>query len=126
ERYWLARAGQMPEESLERIAALEKAFAVEPMNFETAHALGEAFRTQSWRGGEDYRDWAKKALDWFERGILINPHDQRNFTGCGLCQDWIGEHEKAGVSFERAVELVPNGAFVVAHMGWHYVQLEDY
>jgi hypothetical protein len=72
ERRWLARAEGAPQVSFERIAAFEQALAIEPRNFDTTYALGETLRAQSWLGGEDYEEWARKAMTWFERGMRLN------------------------------------------------------
>jgi tetratricopeptide (TPR) repeat protein len=127
ESLWLERAQRAKDASDQQIAALQKAFAIEPLNFKTSHAIGEAFRKQSWQGREsDYRELATQAMSWFQRGMKLNPYDDRNFLGCGLCLDWLGEHEKAKLYFDQANELEPNSYFVNAYMGWHYVQVEDY
>ena len=141
-----------------RIAALEKAFAVEPMNFETASEIAESYRMHAFEGNDDfeealkkeladlereenpadtkpqaiapggnsYQAEAQKAMEWYERAMKLNPHNAENWSGCGMCLDWIGQTEKAGAYFERANELDPNSYFISARMGWHYVQLGDY
>jgi len=126
EYVWLERAQRAPQFSPAQIAALEKAFAVEPANFETTYAIGEAFRAQSWQGGDDYRDLARSAMDWFDRGMKINPFDGYNYLRHGMCLDWLEQTEQAGPDYDRAVELDPNGYFTAANVGWHYVQLKDY
>ena len=126
EYHWLEQAQLAQEIPAERAAALERAFAIEPMNATTAYELGEAFRLQSWEGNEDYAALAGQAMKWFERGTKLNPYDGYNFLRTGMCLDWIGQHEKAGPFFDRAVELDPNGYFTSANVGWHYVQLKDY
>ena len=64
ETFWLARAGQLPFFSPERAAALEKAFAAEPQNFETAYDIGECYRMQS-----------------FEARTITNPWPRRRWVG---------------------------------------------
>jgi len=44
----------------------------------------------------------------------------------GMCLHWLGKHGEAGPFFERALKLDPNGYYTAAHMGWHFVQLEDW
>ena len=51
ENSWLARAQSPALLVLDRAALLEKAFAAEPENFETAYNIGEAYRMQSFVGG---------------------------------------------------------------------------
>jgi O-antigen ligase len=123
---WLEQGRMAQDTPAERVAPLEKAFAVEPMNAKTAYELGETFRLQSWEGNEDYAELADKAMKWFERGTKLNPYNGYNFLRTGMCLDWTGQHEKARPYFDRAAELDPNGYFTAANVGWHYVQLKDY
>lgn len=126
ECYWLARAEKFPENSLEQMNALTKAFGVEPKNFETAYRLGEGYRLHSWRGEENYKRLAQTAMDWFQRTIELNAFDPYSRIRYGMCLHWIGRHELAEPYFKRALELDPNGHYTVAHMGWHFVQLEQW
>ena len=123
---FLHKAEQLPEVSLERAAALEKAFQIEPHNFETAYQIGEVYRRQSWEGASDYETWARKAMDWFERETRLNPYDGYGFMGYGMCLDWLGQTNESDSYFDKAVKLDPNGYFTAANMGWHYVQIGDY
>ena len=122
----LERASRAPNFSPERIAALERAFAVDPMNFETAYAIGDAFRVQSWEGGDDYAQLAAKAMEWFGRAMKLNPYHAHSFMRYGMCLDWLDRPAEAASYFNQAVQLDPNGYFTTAHMGWHYVQVEDF
>ena len=126
EFHWRERAQLEPDTSAARIAALEKAQAIEPVNPATAYELGEAFRLQSWEGNEDYEELAKQAMKWFARSAKLNPYDGYNYLRTGMCLDWIHQTEPAGSFFERAAALDPNGYFTTAYVGWHYVQLKDY
>ena len=74
EAFWLARAAQFPDYfSPQHTAALEKAFAAEPMNFETAYDIGEAYRAESFNGGDNYADQAEKAMKWYARAQESRP-----------------------------------------------------
>jgi O-antigen ligase len=126
EYVWLTRADAASNFSTEQISALEKAFEVEPQNFETAYELGEAFRVQSWDGNDDYARLAAHGIEWFERAAKLNPYHSSSFMRKGMCLDWLGRPTEAFTQFNRAVHLDPNGYFTTAHMGWHYVQVEDY
>jgi O-antigen ligase len=122
-------AGQPPNQySYARIAALEKAFELEPMNFETAHEIAECYRMKSWDGGDDYVPLARKAMDWYQRGTKLNRYGAENWLDMGMCLDWIGPAQGAEDSapyYDRANELDPNGYFTTANTGWHYVQTGD-
>jgi tetratricopeptide (TPR) repeat protein len=122
EAAWLAQAEPLPNFSPERAAAWKKAFDVEPMNFETAYNLGEAYRVESFDGGQNYEGLAKTAMQWYARGMKLDPHDGYNYLRYGMCLDWLEKHNEAGPYFNRADALDPNGYYTAANVGWHYVQ----
>jgi tetratricopeptide (TPR) repeat protein len=130
EFFWLHRAEQLqasPPVSASALAAmLGKAFAAEPKNAETAWQIGEAWRIQSWQGGEDYAALAAKAMTWFDRSRRLNPFDGYGWLRYGMCLDWVGRHQEAEPCFNQADALDPNGYFTAAWIGWHYVQVYDY
>jgi O-antigen ligase len=129
ELVWLNKAARTARVSLyseKEAEFLQKAFAVEPENFETAFNLGEACRLRSQEGGSDYREWAAKAMDWYGRSIKLNPYKGYTYLNYGTCLDWIGKPEESARYFSRAEGLDPNGYFTVANIGVHYVQLGDY
>jgi O-antigen ligase len=126
EQLWLARAGQLPDFSSARTAVLMKAFEVEPMDFETAYNIGEGYRLQSFKGGQNYQDLAGTAMQWYARSMRLDPYEGYNYLRYGMCLDWLGRFGEAGAYFSRAEALDPNGSYTVANIGWHYVQLSDY
>jgi O-antigen ligase len=126
ESFWLARAAQLSVFSPEQAAALGKAFAVEPQNFATTYTIGECYRMQSFDGGDNYEPLAKTAMEWFARGMKLNPYDGYNYLSYGMCLDWLDRHDEAGPYFNRADALDPNSYFIAANIGWHFVQAGDY
>ncbi len=126
EKYWLARAARSPNYSPDKVHYLERAFAVEPKNFETASAIGEAYRIQSKEGGDDYQQLALKAMQAFEQTMKLNPWDGYGFLYYGMCLDWLDRWNESGPYFDRAEQLDPNGYFTVANIGLHYVQMRNY
>jgi len=126
EAFWQARADRLPTYSTGQAACLERMFDAEPMNFETAYNIGEIYRTQSFYGGEDYDALAKTAMQWYRRGMKLNPYDSHNYLRYGMCLDWIERHDEAGPYFSRADALDPNGYYTEANVGWHYVQAGNY
>ena len=126
EAVWLARAAQSPVYSPAQAAALEKAFDIEPMNFETAYNIGEAYRVESFDGGENFEALAKTAMQCFARGMKLDPHYGYNYLRYGMCLDWLDKHDEAGPYFNRADALDPNGYYTGANIGWHYIQTGDY
>ena len=126
EAVWLARAEPLPNFSTQRAAALNTAFEFEPMNFETAYNIGECFRTQSFDGGQNYEALAKTAMQWYARGMKLDPHNGYNYLRYGMCLDWLEKHDEAGPYFNRADALDPNGYYTAANVGWHYIQAGNY
>ena len=126
EQIWLQRADQEETSVQRQIGLFEKAFAIEPKNFETAYRLGEDFRAQSWNGTTGYEASAQKAMQWFERSIALNPYYASSQLSYGMCLDWLGQTNEATPYFARAQQLDPNDYFNVARQGWHLFQLGDY
>jgi O-antigen ligase len=127
ESLWIIRASRAESASPEKIDALEKAFAVERKNDETARAIGEAYRQQSWQDLGDSEAEAKEAMKWFQRAFDLNRYDDSSILRTGMCLDRIfGRHDEALEYIKRAVEMDPNSSFNNAYMGWHYVQSGDY
>jgi hypothetical protein len=126
EAYWLARAEQQPNFSPQRAVTLQKAFAIEPKNFQTAYDIGECYRTESLDGGDNYADLTRKALAWYAQASRLNAHDAYSRLRQGMCLDWLGEFGRSSRYYSEAEALDPNGYYVVANIGWHYVQTRDY
>jgi O-antigen ligase len=107
------------------IDALKNAHGVEPMNFETTYKLGQIFQNLSFQGSQDFRGLAQEALDWYARGIRLNPYDAYNYMRSGMCLDWIGRHDQAKPFFDKALSLDPKSYYVVAHYGVHFFYAGD-
>ena len=103
-----------------------KAIAVEPRNFDTTYALGEAYRFQSLEGGENFQELATEAMKWYERGMRLNPWDGYNYLRYGWCLDWMERQQESEPYFSKAEALDPNGFFTMAAIGQHYVELKDF
>jgi O-antigen ligase len=126
ESRWLAKAERLPNFSPQRAAALEKAFACETKNFQTAYDIGECYRTESLDGGDNFASLGEKAISWYARAIQLDPHDGYSYLRTGMCLDWLGRTEKSPPFYAAAEARDPNGYFMVANIGWHFVQTRDY
>jgi len=126
EQFWLAQAKSFSDFSPGHMTALGKAFTIEPMNFETAYDIGEIYREQSFDNVQNYEELSKTAMEWYARGMKLNPYDSYNYLRYGMCLDWLGHHIEAATYFHQAEALDPNGSFTAANVGWHYVQVGDY
>ncbi len=120
----LAQAEKQPSQT--KVARLEAALAVEPNNAETTYALGECLRQLSWEGGQDYREQAESALIMFRRTLDLNEFDPYAHLRAGMCLDWLGRHNEALPFYQTAERLDPNNYYLLALVGWHHVQAEDY
>ena len=123
---WTERAAKLPGFSPAQAAALERAFAAEPKDFEIAYKVGECHRVRSWDGGDNFAELAQQAMTWFARAEQLNRFDGYSILSHGMCLDWVGRHEEAWKYFDRAEELDPNGFYTTAYVGWHFVQTGDY
>jgi len=126
ETFWLAQAEKQDIFLPEKAALLQKAFAAEPDNFETAYDIGESLRMRSFEGGDDFAPLAQAALDWYAKVIRLDPHYGYGYLRTGMCLDWLGKTTESAKYYEQAEPLDPNGYFMVANIGWHYVQTQDY
>ncbi|HXS69109.1 MAG TPA: O-antigen ligase family protein [Candidatus Polarisedimenticolia bacterium] len=122
---WLMRAQKSAPASAAQIDALQNAFTVEPKNFETARAIGEAYRLQSFQNAGDYEAQALEAMKWFKRAMELNPYDDSSALRYGICLDHIDRHAEAFGYFNKANLLDPNSYYDNAWMGWHYMQVGD-
>jgi Flp pilus assembly protein TadD len=116
----------LPVFSPERAAALEKAFACEPKNSATAYDIGECYRMQSLDGGGNDVALAQQALTWYAAAAKSDPFDGYSFLRTGMCLDWLGRHTEAEIFYNQAEALDPNGYYMLANIGWHFVQTGDY
>jgi len=126
EWYWLDRAQSAEVNSMERAELLKRAQAVQPGNFETAHAIGEIYRAHSFWGGEEWEAEATEALHWYGVSKELNPKDAYSALRYGMCLDWLGRNDEAVPYYDRADQLDPRGYFTAAHIGWHYMHRENY
>jgi O-antigen ligase len=125
ESLWLMRAKKSDPASTAQIAALQKAFSIEPKNFQTARAIGEAYRLQSFQNTGDYEQQALEAMKWFKQATELNPYDDSSFLRYGICLDHIDKHDEAFAYFDKANRIEPSSYYNSAWMGWHYVQSGD-
>ena len=126
EYLWLERADRADRYAEEHLEARKRAFAIEPMNFENAYDLGEAYRSRSRRSEAGYRSQAQTALEWFDQSMALNPYDPYSPLRYGMCLDWLGRSDQAEAYYNRADALDPRGHYVAAHIGWHYMQIRNY
>ena len=123
---WLHRAAETPDGSHNQIKFLEQAFAIEPKNPQTAYRIAESYRAWSFDGDWNSDDMARKAMDWYRRGMKLHPYLADNWLGYGICLDWLGHPDQSVPYFQKADDLDPNGAYVAGYIGWHYFQTGDY
>lgn len=126
ERGLLTQADDIRATRAIQLAKLREAHALEPMNPQTCFSLGEVLRTEAWDRQPGYQPKAEEAMTWFERAWRLNPYDGYARLRYGMCLDLLGDRRSATRYFLRALELDPNGAFTLSHVGWHYCQLEEW
>ena len=122
----LLRQKQSRETKLAAAEAYKLALSKEPANAQTAYEIGEIYRLLSWEGKDSYREDAAVAIEWFQKGIDIDPTHRHCQLHMGLTLDWIGRTEEGETFIKRAVQLDPNSHWMMAHYGWHEYQKGDY
>jgi len=131
---WLQRAARAPEYSPEKIDDLKKAFAVEPMNAQTAYAIGEALQVHAREGGEayedfgeaDYRQLAGQAMEWFDRSEKLDRWNAFSYLRRGSCLDLLRRFDESASCFDRGEQLEPNSYLTMNYVGLHYADLGNY
>lgn len=126
EAEWQAKASDTNLPWLKRAALLEHAFAAEPTDFQVAYDIAEFYRQESFQSNPDYESQAQTAMEWYSRGMKLNPFDGYDWLGYGICLDWLDRHDEAQSYFDHAEVLDPNGYFTADWVGWHYVEAGDY
>ena len=126
ENVWLDRAAGAPSLSAAQTGYLKHAFTADPLNPETAYAIGEAYRVQSSEGGENYRELAEQAMEWLQRSIKLNQWGGDAYMRYGWCLDWLDRTAESPPSFDRAAQLDPNGYSMASNIGLHYIQSGDF
>jgi len=126
ETYWLAQAQNPGRLLADRAVLLEKAYAAEPDDSANVYNIGELYRIKSFDGDSDYVQQAKTAMEWYARGMKLDPYDGYNYLRTGMCLDWLGRYPESQAYYNTADSLDPNGYYTAASIGWHYVQTGDY
>lgn len=122
----LVKAQTLRPASTAQTDAYQRAFALEPTNFEAAYNIAENYRLDGWRGLDGYQTLTTNAMFWFQRAMDLNPYDPYPPMRYAMCLHWLGQHDAALPYFQRALALDPNSYYTRAHMGWHYAQLADW
>jgi O-antigen ligase len=110
----------------EQIEFRKLAYKVEPMNYETTFWIGQAYRVRSVEGDLGYEKLAQEAMDWFSKGIALNPYEGNNYLYYGMCLHWLKRPIEASEYFKKGQAVDPASAFTYAMLGWHYFQLHQY
>jgi O-antigen ligase len=126
ERDLLTRSDDPHGSRAQQLDLLRQAHALEPKNPLTCFSLGEVLRVEAWERPPNYEQVAEEAMTWFERAWRLNPYDGYARLRYGMCLDLLGHRTQATRYFLRALELDPNGAFTLSHVGWHFCQLEEW
>lgn len=126
EAVWIAQAYRSKVTLAQQAEWLRRANALVPTNPLSVFGLGEVLRVQAFERPPGYPELAEQAIQWFEQAALLNPLDPYARLSHGMCLDLIGQRQAATRQFLAALALDPNGYFTLAHVGWHYCELEEW
>jgi O-antigen ligase len=119
----LIQADKVSEFDEKHLALLRQGEAADPMNPTTPMRIGEILRRKAFLAEEGYEKVAEEAMKWFDRAMLLDPHDSRAFMKKGMMLDFLGRTDEAWPLFRQSMLLDPNSYYVQAHYGWHFLQL---
>jgi tetratricopeptide (TPR) repeat protein len=126
ESYWKGKGEDSQELSdPERLEVLEKAFAVEPRNYQTAYEMGEIY-CNLWDMEENDTNNVQKAINAYEQSIALNRYFPFSYVNLASIHDLLLDHDKAMPLYEKALQVDPSGSITLGYMGWHYVKLEEW
>ncbi|HEX3718538.1 MAG TPA: O-antigen ligase family protein [Verrucomicrobiae bacterium] len=126
ETFWLRRAETENVPWQQTVLFLKNAHEIDPSNEETDYLLGEELRVISKDANPGYEDEAKEAIQWFAKGMKIDPYDARLPLRIGMSLDWIGHAKGASPYFALAERSDTNNYYIALEMGRHYVSLGEY
>ncbi len=126
ETYWLAKAKSEKISATQSWEFFKKAHEAEPTNAQTDYLLGESLRLVSIEGNPGYKEEAREAVDWFGKGMELNPIDARFPLRIGMCLDWIDRSKQATPYFDLAELLDTNNYYIALERGRHFIALGDY
>jgi hypothetical protein len=125
EFFWLER-GVNATTWAGQTGALKTAQQTDPANFMTDCELGESYRLQAWQGEKGNEALALEAMQWFGRGMALNPYDYETRLGYGMCLDWLDRPKEATPYFVQGLELYRNSQEADWKFGWHCMICRNY
>jgi O-antigen ligase len=125
ETYWLDRANTEQVSPDNAIAFATDAQQAEPMDADTAYALGAYLWRLSLRDGVIDLERVKQAMPWYSNAMQLNPFDAYAPVGCGMCLDRLGQTNAATAYFEVAARNDPQNDFIDLEEGRHSIELGD-
>jgi len=126
EFYWIQRGLNQIIPWEQSVAALKKAYAIEPRNYLTQYELGEYYRLRAWEGDPGNEALATEAMHWFQGAMICNRFDFWSSIRYGMCLDWLDRSKEASQYFVKSLQLRPNHADVYFFLGWHCMNLGNY
>jgi O-antigen ligase len=126
EAWHRGQADRFPNYTFAHGAALQAAFACEPMDFECAYQIGECYRAVGFGNPTNRPAMLDAAMLWYQRSEKLNPHYYMNWLRQGNTLDFLERPEEAAPCYAQADTEDPNGYYTAANIGWHYMQVRDY
>jgi len=67
------------------------------------------------------RDEHKKAIEEFEKVLLIEPNHVQAHNGMGISYDHLKDYSRAAESYQRALRLSPETGYILNNLGYSYL-----
>lgn len=107
-----------------------RAMALDPKFPDPYAQTGEIYRTQSFfRVGdekkEERRQLARQAVEFYDRFLALNPYHSPVLLQEALAYETMGENDNALKTYQRAINVDPNGSFNYDRLGLFYRHIGD-
>lgn len=125
-RYYQFDLIQSPENYFRALEALNHATIIEPGCGQIWSLLARLYWTNHTMGFFSVETPFEKAVDFAERGVQLDPANQRNRTALAFVRFFNNEIPAALAELERALALNPNSLFFLDNIGYLFTLLGEW
>ena len=112
-----SRYRETPEDNRIARALFQKAAEVDPTYARAYAGLAWTYANDyDWEWTDDYEQARANAYTYAQKALAIDPYDYKSYWALGWAQLYNWEHDAATASYERALQLNPNDAELLAEM----------
>jgi tetratricopeptide (TPR) repeat protein len=107
-----------------------RAMALDPKFPEPYAQTGDICRTQSFfRVGDEQKEerlqLARQAIEFYDRFLALNPYQSQVLLREALAYETLGENDNALKTYQRVIDVDPNGSLNYDRLGLFYRHIGD-